>query len=89
MIQKKEGCIEEDIELNIKMRPDNIELITMNRPDNIFMNDNGLSSAIPSSVTSTTRLKTIINNIFVNCEVKSAGTYVSVTSYHEPLWLNC
>ncbi|KAI8367145.1 hypothetical protein EDC96DRAFT_591288 [Choanephora cucurbitarum] len=52
-----------------------------------FMNDNGFQIALPPKVTSTTKLKTKIDNLFVNREVRSAGTYVSFTSYPEPLWL--
>ncbi|KAG2193629.1 hypothetical protein INT47_007461 [Mucor saturninus] len=52
-----------------------------------LLEQKGLKSSLPSTVISTTKQKTLIDNIFNNKEILDSGTYISFTSYHEPLWL--
>lgn len=48
----------------------------------------GLKSTLPTSINSSTKECTLIDNIFSNIDTLKSGRYVSFTSYHEPLlWL--
>lgn len=48
----------------------------------------GLSSTLPTSITTTTERGSYIDNIFTNLECIEAGRYMSFTSDHDPLFLH-
>lgn len=52
------------------------------------MHSQGLQSSLPAHIQSSTRENTLIDNIFTDCDIIESGRYISLTSYHEPLWLH-
>ena len=52
-----------------------------------LFDQHGMKSTLPTSITSSTKQGTLIDNIFSNIDTINSGRYISFTSYHEPLWL--
>lgn len=50
-----------------------------------FLHENGLQS--PNAVQSSTKKGTLIDNIFTDKQVYDLGSYISLTSYYNPLWV--
>ncbi|KAI9018019.1 hypothetical protein CLU79DRAFT_831617 [Phycomyces nitens] len=51
-----------------------------------FMNSKNMTTTLPATIQSTTNQNTLIDNIFTTMPVMDSGKYLSLTSYHAPLW---
>ncbi|OAD76139.1 hypothetical protein PHYBLDRAFT_166110 [Phycomyces blakesleeanus NRRL 1555(-)] len=51
-----------------------------------FMNNRNMTTTLPNTIQSTTSQNTLIDNIFSTMPVLDSGRYISLTSYHSPLW---
>ncbi|OAD72384.1 hypothetical protein PHYBLDRAFT_169516 [Phycomyces blakesleeanus NRRL 1555(-)] len=51
-----------------------------------FMNNRNMTTTLPNTIQSATSQNTLIDNIFSTMPVLDSGRYISLTSYHSPLW---
>ncbi|OAD76906.1 hypothetical protein PHYBLDRAFT_165405 [Phycomyces blakesleeanus NRRL 1555(-)] len=69
-------------DFNVDFTKESIKKMTLLQ----FMNNRNMTTTLPNTIQSTTSQNTLIDNIFSTMPVLDSGRYISLTSYHSPLW---